>query len=101
MVKINLIDNWIIKSDKYQYKLVKIKGKREFTEGNYLTLENCVQACIEMKLRSIDANTISDLLESIKAVKTELNKALQPLKLEVISISENKERNFELREFIK
>ena len=88
MVKINLIDNWLIKSDKYQYKLVKIKGKREFVEGHFATLENCVQACIEMKLRSLEATSIFSLLEQINLLKTQLNKALQPLQLEVQSVSE-------------
>ena len=88
MIKINLINNWLIKSDKYQFKLVKIKGNREFNEGHFTTLENCVQACIDMKLRSLEATSIFSLLEQIKLLKTQLNKALQPLKLEVQSVSE-------------
>ena len=88
MLKINLIDNWLIKSDKYQYKLVKVKSNREFIEGNYHTLENCVQACIDMKLCSIEATSIFSLLEQLNILKTQLNKALQPLKLEVQAASE-------------
>ena len=41
-----------------------------------------------MKLRSLEAISIFSLLEQINLLKTQLNKALQPLQLEVQSVSE-------------
>ena len=86
MVNIKLLDGWSIKSDRYEYKLVLTKGNREFIEGHFSNLESCVLACIEMQLRSSEATTIFSLLEGLNTLKTELNKALHPLKLEVLSV---------------
>ena len=88
MVNIKLLDGRSIRSDKYEYKLVLTKENRDFIEGHFSNLESCVLACIEMQVRSSEVTTMFSLLEQINLLKTQLNKAIQPLKLEVRSISD-------------
>lgn len=87
-INISLMDNWRVKSDKRQFMLVREEGDRDFIEGYYSELENCVEAFIDKKIKGFDSTSIFGLLQSIKALQTALNKALQPLKLKVVRLGE-------------
>ena len=89
MINIALAKDWRIKSDRHQYILVQQKGKREFVQGYYPNLESCINGYIQMGLRLSDANSVLTLIEYIKQLQTSLNKALQPLNLEVKPVKIN------------
>jgi len=88
-LNINLVDNWKLKSDSHQFMLVKTdENGREFPEGYYCSIESCLQALILKKIRGFNAGDIQTLILEIKAFQSALNKALQPLNLAVVPISE-------------
>lgn len=87
-INIPLIDKWRIRSDKHQFMLVREQGEREIIEGYYPDLESCISSFVEKKIKQFDSTSIHSLLESIKSLQTRLNRALQPLKLEVKPIME-------------
>jgi len=85
-INIPIIDNWRIRSDSNQYMLVEVVGERETIKGYYSSLENCVQALIEKKIKGFNSTSIVGLLNSIKSLTTALNKAIQPLNLRVVGM---------------
>ena len=88
-LNIKLVNNWKLKSDSHQFMLVKTdENNREFVEGYYSTIEYCLQAFIIKKVRGFNAEDIQTLILEIKAFQTALNKALQPLNLEIALVSE-------------
>jgi len=88
-LNIKLVGNWKLKSDSHQFMLVKTdENGREFVEGYYSTIECCLQAFIIKKVRGFNAEDIQTLILEIKAFQTALNKALQPLNLEIALVSE-------------
>ena len=88
-LNIKLTDNWKLKSDSHQFFLVRLdENGREFVEGYYSTIDCCLQAFIIKKVRGFNAEDIQTLILEIKAFQTALNKALQPLNLEIALVSE-------------
>ena len=88
-LNIRLVGNWKLKSDSHQFMLVKTdENNREFVEGYYSTIECCLQAFIIKKVRSFNAEDIQTLILEIKAFQSALNKALQPINLEIALVSE-------------
>ena len=88
-LNIKLVGNWKLKSDSHQFMLVKTdENNRAFVEGYYSTIECCLQAFILKKVRGFNAEDIQTLILEIKAFQTALNKALQPLNLEIALVSE-------------
>ena len=88
-LNIKLVGNWKLKSDSHQFMLVKTdENGREFPEGYYCSIESCLQAFILKKIRGFNAEDIQTLILEIKAFQTALNKALQPLNLEIALVSE-------------
>lgn len=88
-LNINLVDNWKLKSDSHQFMLAKVdESGREFVEGYYSTIECCLQAFIIKKIRGFNAEDIQTLIIEIKAFQSALSKALQPLNLAIVHISE-------------
>ncbi|MFH1212337.1 MAG: hypothetical protein V1659_05435, partial [Candidatus Woesearchaeota archaeon] len=61
---------------------------REFVEGYYSSIESCLQALFAKRIRASNAEDIQTLILEIKAFQTALNKALQPLNLEIALVSE-------------
>lgn len=88
-LNINLTDNWKLKSDSHQFYLVRIdENGRELIAGYYSTIECCIQAFIVKKIKGFNAEDIQTLILEIKSLQSALNKALQPLNLVVMPISE-------------
>jgi len=84
-INIPLYENWKIRTDRYNVMLIREEGDREFVGGYYPTIPSCIKSFIELKIRGFDSTSVNSLLQSIKALQTALNKALQPLKLELVS----------------
>ena len=88
-LNIKLTDNWKLKSDSHQFFLVRLdENGREFIEGYYSSIESCLQALFAKRIRASNAEDIQTLILEIKAFQTALNKALQPLNLEIALVSE-------------
>ena len=88
-LNIKLADNWKLKSDSHQFFLVRLdENGREFVEGYYSSIESCLQALFAKRIRASNAEDIQTLILEIKAFQTALNKALQPLNLEIALVSE-------------
>jgi len=83
MVKINLFDNYHIISDKNNWILAKQDGDRMDYIGYFSTLAYCIESFFRLKLRLSNANSIHSFIEYHKSLVTALNKALQPLEIEV------------------
>jgi len=92
-INIKLIDNWKIRSDSHQYMLIRVdENGREFVEGYYSDIKSCVECLIDKKIRQSDASSIELLIKEIKSLQAGLSKAIAPLKLVVIPISEIEKR---------
>jgi len=88
-LNIKLAERWKLKSDCHQFFLVKLdENGREFVEGYYSSIESCLQALFAKRIRASNAEDIQTLILEIKAFQTALNKALQPLNLEIALVSE-------------
>ena len=88
-LNIKLADNWKLKSDCHQFFLVRLdENSREFVEGYYSSIESCLQALFAKRIRASNAEDIQTLILEIKAFQTALNKALQPINLEIALVSE-------------
>ena len=88
-LNIKLAENWKLKSDCHQFFLVRLdENGREFIEGYYSSIESCLQALFAKRIRASNAEDIQTLILEIKALQTALNKALQPLNLEIALVSE-------------
>ena len=88
-LNIKLIDNWKMRSDSHQYMLIRVdENGREFVEGYYSDIESCVQSLISKKIRGFESTSIELLMKEIKSLQAGLSKALHPLKLVVVPISE-------------
>jgi hypothetical protein len=82
-INIKLFDNWRIRTDKYNYILIKEINGREFSEGFYYDLESCIQSFINKKIKGFDSTSILGLTNSIKVLLAALNRTLQPLKIDI------------------
>jgi hypothetical protein len=88
-LNIKLAENWKLKSDCHQFFLVRIdENGREFIEGYYSSIESCLQALFIKRIRASNAEDIQTLILEIKAFQSALNKALQPINLEIALVSE-------------
>jgi len=88
-LNIKLAENWKLKSDCHQFFLVRLdENGREFIEGYYSSIESCLQALFIKKIRASNAEDIQTLILEIKAFQSALNKALQPINLEIALVSE-------------
>ena len=88
-LNIKLAERWKLKSDCHQFFLVRLdENGREFVEGYYSSIESCLRALFVKRIRASNAEDIQTLILEIKAFQTALNKALQPLNLEIALVSE-------------
>jgi hypothetical protein len=88
-LNIKLAERWKLKSDCHQFFLVRLdENGREFVEGYYSSIESCLQALFAKRIRASNAEDIQTLILEIKAFQTALNKALQPINLEIALVSE-------------
>ena len=88
-LNIKLAERWKLKSDCHQFFLVRLdENGREFIEGYYSSIESCLQALFAKRIRASNAEDIQTLILEIKAFQTALNKALQPINLEIALVSE-------------
>ena len=88
-LNIKLAERWKLKSDCHQFFLVRLdENGREFVEGYYSSIESCLQALFAKRIRASNSEDIQTLILEIKAFQTALNKALQPLNLEIALVSE-------------
>lgn len=86
MINIELSKDYRLLSDKHNFILARVERDRIFHEGFYSSIENAINEFIQRKIRLSNSNSIHSLIEYIKSLETALNKALLPLKLEVVSI---------------
>ena len=86
-LNIPLADGWILRSDTHNFILVKVSGKRETEQYFFSTVEGALHNFICRKIKGFDSTSIFGLLQSIKALTTALNKALQPLDLRVVPVN--------------
>lgn len=87
-INIRLMEDWRIKSDKHQYMLVKESAGSEETVGYYVSLDSCVQAFLDKKIKGFSATSINSLLSSIKSLSKACEEVLKPLQLKVVHLSE-------------
>ena len=64
--------------------LIYEESRREHYVGFYPTLNCAIKAFVDRKIRECNATSIHELLNYIKSLQSRLNKALQPLNLEVV-----------------
>jgi hypothetical protein len=88
-INIPIIDGWRILSDKYQYILGREEGNRVIHESFHISIEDCVQAFLDKKIRAFDSQSIVGLLKDIKSLQADLSEALQPLQIVVVSQKEH------------
>lgn len=82
-MEINLDKKYRITADSRQYILQKKVKERWVGESYYVKLEVLLQDYIDMQTRCSDVKTIQELIDYQKRLVTALNKAVQPLKIEV------------------
>jgi len=82
-----LYDGWRLRSDKYNVILSHFECGREISHGFFSTIEAALQSFLEMKIRRFNSASIFALLQAINSMQHSLNKALQPLNLQVVPIS--------------
>lgn len=88
-INIPIIDNYRIKSDSNQYTLFREEGDREIPVAFCNSIEECVQSLVDKKIKGLNSTSIFSLIQAIKSLQTRLNRALQPLDLEVKSKNPN------------
>lgn len=89
MLNIKLDETYRIKGDTNQYLLVKTtKSKKglplEQIEGYFVNLTSLLQNYINEKVRASNVTTFKELVTYQKQLITELNKALEPLNIEIL-----------------
>ncbi len=88
-LNIKLIDGWKLRSDSHQFILIRVDGnEREFFESYHSTIEGCIESLISKKIMGFDSTSIEMLMKEIKSLQASLSKALHPLKLAVMPVSE-------------
>jgi len=86
MVNIALIKGYFIESNEREFILFKKVGNnRKKAIGYYCEIENLLTRVIDMCLYQSNAKSIQELLDYHKEIITQLNKALTPLKIKVVS----------------
>ncbi len=90
---IPLTDNYKLISDSNNIIIARTEKDRVFHEGFYQSIEGAIEGFISMKIKGFDSKTIEELIKAIKDLQTALNKALQPLNLEVITKEKGVENN--------
>ncbi|GEM_PF-6188200 len=84
-MNIDLADNWQLKTDSHQFMLVEKRKNKMLIRGHYSTLEAAINGFIDLKVKGSDATSISSLIQYIKTLEISLNRALNPLRLKVVS----------------
>ena len=84
-MQIQLTNIYRITGDNRQYILQRLQRNRWINWSFSTDLEVLLKDFIEMNKRLSDVKTIQELIDYQKELVTALNKALQPLKIEVIS----------------
>ena len=81
-----LNDKYVMLSDRHQYILgEKWKDGRILHIGFYVAIEDLLKEYVSLRCRTEkDITTARQLLDFQKSILTSLNKAIQPLKIEVI-----------------
>lgn len=83
-VNIKLSPFWRIKSDARNFILIKIdKSGREDTQGFYSNLAACVEGLVDKQTKDFSSTSIQAFIQAQKALLTQLNEALTPLKIRV------------------
>lgn len=91
MLNIPLIESWRLKSDSRNIILVRESGGQEAEAYYYWSIEAALQALIDKKIKGFNATSVLGLMESIKHLQQALNRAIAPLKLRVVALSEQEE----------
>ena len=88
-LNIKLVDGWKLRSDSHQFILIRVDGnEREFFESYHSTIEGCLESLISKKIMGFESTSIELLIKEIKLLQAGLSKAIAPLKLVVMPISE-------------
>lgn len=83
MLHIDLDSEYVLKSDERQFILSRKSGK---AVAYFCNIENLLQYYVEQKLKKggdAKIETVHELLDYMKNLVTALNKALQPLRIEI------------------
>lgn len=85
-MNIKLQDAWYIRSDRLNVILCEDVAGREFPRGFYSTVGSAIEGFFEKKIRQSNATSINGLMSYLKTLRTACNKALSPLKIEVVRV---------------
>lgn len=90
-LNIPLFDNWFLRSDSSNVILERVSGGRPVEQYFFSSVDGALECFIKRKIRGFDSTSIFGLLQSIKSLQTALNKALQPLDLQIVSLNSSEE----------
>ena len=85
MMNIKLDETYSIGGDQRQFILLKKVRARQVNDSYFTTLEGLLKDYLGVKVRVSNVKSISELLAYQEMLITNLNKALQPLQIEVVS----------------
>ena len=88
-IKIKLGDGWFVGSDAYNYILTEDMGHKEVQRSFHRSIEDCIQAFIQRKIKNFDSESMSELVRDQKNFLDNLSKILETLNLEIIPKSES------------
>jgi len=85
-MKIKLDERYYVLSDKHQYILGKLSNDRILNVGFFTSIEYLLKEYIAIRCRTKEnINSVQELLDHQNSLLAGLNKALQPLRIEVIN----------------
>lgn len=90
MIKIKLIDDYYLRSDKYQWKLSKHAGQSTLKNGDVVdnwkdlyycqTVEHCINLLIKQLIRESEAPTLALAKEHAESLRLSLSGSLREAK---------------------
>jgi len=90
-LNIPLVEGWGIRSDRNNIILYHNDGNRDIELFYYSRIEDALESFLNKKIRGFDSTSVFGLLQAIKHLQTALSKAIQPLKLKVVSMEQEEE----------
>ena len=87
-MQIKLPNEYLLKSNINQWVLARYKSEREIIIGYYSDLADLLQDFVSVCLRTSNCKSVEELLNYQKSLITALNKAITPLKIEVLTKSQ-------------
>lgn len=73
-LNIPLTNEWRIKTDHYNFILVRIlSGGREEIEGYYSSIEDLISGFLDKKMLNFNSNSLNTLLQALKSLEGRLS----------------------------